>query len=97
MNIVGTIYKSHVKSEFLVHAADVEGLCKGIDENLIVCLGEWASIPVTYAGGGSSLKDLDTVEKLSNKTVDLTFGTALDIFGGDKVTFLDCVDWNRKH
>lgn len=38
-------------SEFLIHAADVEGLCKGIDEDLVEKLGEWVSIPTTYAGG----------------------------------------------
>ncbi|KAJ3197755.1 Enzyme that catalyzes the fourth step in the histidine pathway [Entophlyctis luteolus] len=42
-------------SEFLVHAADVEGLCKGIDESLVEKLGEWCTIPVTYAGGGHGL------------------------------------------
>jgi phosphoribosylformimino-5-aminoimidazole carboxamide ribotide isomerase len=39
-------------SEFLIHAADVEGLCNGIDEDLVKALGEWVSIPTTYAGGG---------------------------------------------
>ncbi|CAO3593591.1 unnamed protein product [Absidia cylindrospora] len=39
-------------SEFLVHAANVEGLCNGIDEELVECLGKWVSIPTTYAGGG---------------------------------------------
>lgn len=38
-------------SEFLIHAADVEGLCNGIDEDLVQKLGEWVSIPTTYAGG----------------------------------------------
>lgn len=38
-------------SEFLIHAADVEGLCKGIDEALVQKLGEWVRIPTTYAGG----------------------------------------------
>jgi hypothetical protein len=41
-------------SELLVHAADVEGLCQGIDEQLVEKLGEWCTLPVTYAGGGSS-------------------------------------------
>jgi phosphoribosylformimino-5-aminoimidazole carboxamide ribotide isomerase len=39
-------------SEFLIHAADVEGLCQGIDEELVAKLGEWTTIPCTYAGGG---------------------------------------------
>ncbi|KAJ3194327.1 Enzyme that catalyzes the fourth step in the histidine pathway [Irineochytrium annulatum] len=78
-------------SEFLVHAADVEGLCKGIDEELVKALGTWCRIPVTYAGGGSCIEDLSLVEKLSSGKVDLTFGSALDIFGGVGVKFVDCV------
>lgn len=35
-------------SEFLVHAADVEGLCQGIDKELVERLGQWSNIPVTY-------------------------------------------------
>lgn len=46
-------------SEFLVHAADVEGLCKGIDEDLVKALGQWSPIPCTYAGGGKGEKQLN--------------------------------------
>ncbi|KAI9312118.1 hypothetical protein BX666DRAFT_1988965 [Dichotomocladium elegans] len=84
-------------SEFLIHAADVEGLCKGIDEELVQCLGEWVTIPTTYAGGGRNIEDLELVDRLSKGKVDLTFGSALDIFGGDGVTFEECVAWNNKH
>ncbi|KAI4178199.1 MAG: hypothetical protein L6R41_008495, partial [Letrouitia leprolyta] len=69
-------------SEFLIHAADNEGLQKGIDEELVRKLGEWCNKPVTYAGGGRYLDDLDLVRGLSNGKVDLTIGSALDIFGG---------------
>ncbi|CAI2191100.1 5880_t:CDS:2, partial [Funneliformis geosporum] len=71
-------------SEFLIHAADVEGLCQGIDIELVECLGKWVTIPTTYAGGANSIKDLETVNKLSNGKIHLTFGSALDIFGGTK-------------
>ncbi|KAJ5020666.1 hypothetical protein J3E73DRAFT_376399 [Bipolaris maydis] len=81
-------------SEFLIHAADVEGLQRGIDHELVAKLAEWCSIPVTYAGGGHSLDDLELVKKLSNGKVDLTIGSALDIFGGSSVKFEDCVKWN---
>ncbi|EIE90822.1 phosphoribosylformimino-5-aminoimidazole carboxamide ribotide isomerase [Rhizopus delemar RA 99-880] len=84
-------------SEFLIHAADVEGLCNGIDQELVKCLGEWTTIPTTYAGGGRSLEDLKLVDQLSNGKVDLTFGSALDIFGGNGVTFEECVAWNKTH
>lgn len=51
---------------------------------------------MTYAGGGKHLADLDKVKKLSHGKVDLTIGSALDIFGGSLVTFEECVAWNRK-
>ncbi|KAK8108762.1 5-proFAR isomerase [Apiospora sp. TS-2023a] len=82
--------------EFLIHAADNEGLQKGIDEALVQRLAEWCSIPVTYAGGGRHLEDLDLVAKLSGGKVDLTIGSALDCFGGSGVKFDDCVAWNNK-
>jgi phosphoribosylformimino-5-aminoimidazole carboxamide ribotide isomerase len=82
-------------SEFLIHAADVEGLCRGIDQDLVKALGEWATIPITYAGGAYSINDLKAVDELSGGRVDLTYGSALDIFGGDKVRFEDCVRWNQ--
>ncbi|KAL2213525.1 Phosphoribosylformimino-5-aminoimidazole carboxamide ribotide isomerase [Sarocladium strictum] len=82
--------------EFLIHAADNEGLQKGIDEKLVERLAQWCSIPVTYAGGGRNLEDLNRVKQLSNGKVDLTIGSALDCFGGSGVKFDDCVDWNKK-
>jgi phosphoribosylformimino-5-aminoimidazole carboxamide ribotide isomerase len=81
--------------EFLIHAADVEGLQRGIDHELVSKLAEWCSIPVTYAGGGRSIEDLELVKKLSNGKVDLTIGSALDVFGGSSVKFEDCVKWNN--
>jgi len=81
-------------SEFLIHAADVEGLCKGIDEDLVARLGEWSPIPCTYAGGGRDISDLALVDRLSKGRVGLTFGSALDLFGGDGVKYTDCVAWN---
>ncbi len=82
-------------SEFLVHAADVEGLRAGMDEELIRFLGGESPLPVTYAGGASSFEDLALVEGLSEGRVDLTIGSALDLFGGD-VSYRDCVTWNHE-
>lgn len=82
-------------SEFLIHAADVEGLQSGIDHELVSKLAEWCTIPVTYAGGGRSLEDLELVKKLSKGKVDLTIGSALDIFGGS-LKFEECVRWNEE-
>ena len=83
-------------AEFLVHAADVEGLQSGIDSDLVELLGDYCSIPCTYAGGARSLEDLKLVDSLSNGKVDLTIGSALDIFGGRGVSLADCVQWNRQ-
>lgn len=59
-------------------------------------MAQWCNIPVTYAGGGRSLEDLELVKSLSNGKVDLTIGSALDIFGGSGVKFDDCVEWNSR-
>ena len=81
--------------ELLVHGVDVEGKKAGIEESLVKILGKWSPIPVTYAGGATSLADLDRVKELGRDRVDLTIGSALDIFGGD-VAYRDVVDWQRR-
>jgi phosphoribosylformimino-5-aminoimidazole carboxamide ribotide isomerase len=82
-------------AEFLVHAVDVEGLCRGIDVALVEKLGAWSPIPVTYAGGARSLEDLKTVTEVGRGRVDLTIGSALDIFGGSGVRYAEAVAFNR--
>ena len=82
--------------EFLVHAVDVEGLCRGVDLNLVGKLAEWSSLPVTYAGGASSLQDLEQVEAVGKGRVHLTIGSALDIFGGQGVRYEAAVAFNRR-
>jgi phosphoribosylformimino-5-aminoimidazole carboxamide ribotide isomerase len=82
-------------SEFLIHAADNEGLQQGIDTELVSRLAEWCSIPVTYAGGARTVEDLDLVRKCSHGKVDLTIGSALDVFGGTGARFEDCARWNQ--
>jgi phosphoribosylformimino-5-aminoimidazole carboxamide ribotide isomerase len=83
--------------EFLVHAADVEGLCRGVDLELAARLGRQSPIPVTYAGGARSLQDLEEVERAGAGKVDLTIGSALDIFGGSGVRYEEAVAFNRTH
>ncbi|EGV64747.1 Enzyme that catalyzes the fourth step in the histidine pathway [Yamadazyma tenuis] len=87
--------------EFLIHAADVEGLCNGIDEDLVKKLGEWCPVgfegKIVYAGGAKSVEDLDRVSELSDNKVDLTYGSALDLFGGKLVKYEDLVGWNESH
>ncbi len=82
-------------AEFLVHAVDVEGLCRGVDKELVSLLGQWSPIPTTYAGGASSLVDLEQVTQLGLGKIDLTIGSALDIFGGTGVRYQDVVAFNR--
>lgn len=83
-------------AEFLVHAADVEGKCQGVDLELVQLLGHWGEIPVTYAGGARSLQDLAQIEEQSQGRVDLTIGSALDLFGGSGIRYADCLAWNRR-
>ncbi len=69
-------------SEFLIHAADVEGQCRGIQSDLVEKLGKWTPVPTTYAGGIRSLKDIELIKSLGRGRLDFTVGSALDIFGG---------------
>ena len=69
--------------EFLIHAVDVEGKARGIEENLAQLLGEWGRIPVTYAGGVSSFDDLKKLKELGRDRLNVTIGSALDLFGGN--------------
>lgn len=82
--------------EFLIHAADIEGLCRGIDPDLVRLLGENVTIPTTYAGGARSLEDLRRVEEIGRGKLDLTIGSALDIFGGTGIRYSDAVAFNKK-
>lgn len=82
--------------EFLIHAADVEGKCGGVDEDLVRLLGDWGGGVVTYAGGVGEMKDVRLVDELSQGRVDVTVGSALDLFGGSGVSYAELVAWNRK-
>ncbi|MBQ8107427.1 MAG: phosphoribosylformimino-5-aminoimidazole carboxamide ribotide isomerase [Ruminococcus sp.] len=69
--------------ELLVHAVDVEGKARGIEENVAQLLGSVTDLPATYAGGISSFEDLEKLEELGQGRVDFTIGSALDLFGGN--------------
>jgi phosphoribosylformimino-5-aminoimidazole carboxamide ribotide isomerase len=83
-------------AEFLVHAVDLEGLCQGVDMALVEKLADWSPIPITYAGGARSIEDLESVDLAGKGKVDLTIGSALDIFGGTGVRYADAVAFNRR-
>jgi phosphoribosylformimino-5-aminoimidazole carboxamide ribotide isomerase len=83
-------------AEFLIHAVDVEGKCEGIDEALVVFLGQFSPVPATYAGGIDALEVLTRIDELSQGRVDATIGSGLDLFGGSKVRYEDCIAFNQR-
>ncbi len=80
--------------EFLIHAVDVEGKRGGIEEKLAVQLAEWTTIPTTYAGGARSLEDLARFREITGGRLDITIGSALDIFGG-QLSYREVVEFCR--
>ncbi|ERP32093.1 phosphoribosylformimino-5-aminoimidazole carboxamide ribotide isomerase [Chitinivibrio alkaliphilus] len=75
-------YLSQYCDEFLIHAAHVEGKMAGPDYELISLLGNNSPITTTYAGGVHTLEDLTHIRKKGKNRIDITIGSALDIFGG---------------
>jgi phosphoribosylformimino-5-aminoimidazole carboxamide ribotide isomerase len=87
--------------EFLIHAVDVEGKREGVQEKLAAQLAEWTTVPTTYAGGVRSLEDLERFREITGGRLDITIGSALDIFGGtlpykDVVEFCRACEGGRK-
>ena len=76
---------------------DVEGKCAGIEEELAEMLGRWAPIPTTYAGGVKNLADMEKLRVIGNNRLDVTIGSALDIFGGNGITYADAVAFHRRY
>ena len=68
--------------EFLIHAVDVEGKANGIETNLVSALGGWQGVPITYAGGVHSYEDISLLKELGKGRMNVTVGSALDLFGG---------------
>ncbi|MEG1291894.1 MAG: phosphoribosylformimino-5-aminoimidazole carboxamide ribotide isomerase, partial [Lachnospiraceae bacterium] len=75
-------YLAGYADEFLIHAVDVEGKAKGIEEELVTRLGNWGKVPITYAGGVGSYEDLTKLKCLGHEKLNVTIGSALDLFGG---------------
>lgn len=89
-------YFSKFCFEFLIHAADVEGKCQGIAEDLVADLADWTPLPTTYAGGIRDLKDFERIKELGKNRLDVTVGSGLDIFGGSTMTYSEAVAFNRQ-
>lgn len=69
--------------EFLIHAVDVEGKANGVEKELVSMLSKYATIPITYAGGVGSYEDIEVIRELGMGKLDVTIGSALDLFGGN--------------
>jgi phosphoribosylformimino-5-aminoimidazole carboxamide ribotide isomerase len=82
-------------SEFLIHAADVEGRCSGIERELVEKLARWTPISTTYAGGIRDIGDLQLIWEVGKGRLDCTVGSALDIFGGKTLTYEEAVSFCR--
>ncbi|WP_299118224.1 phosphoribosylformimino-5-aminoimidazole carboxamide ribotide isomerase [uncultured Eubacterium sp.] len=68
--------------EFLIHGVDAEGKSGGMEKELVEILAKWNKIPITYAGGISSIKQIEEFKRISGGKMDFTIGSALDLFGG---------------
>ncbi|KAL2250783.1 UNVERIFIED_CONTAM: 1-(5-phosphoribosyl)-5-(5-phosphoribosylamino)methylideneamino imidazole-4-carboxamide isomerase [Sesamum indicum] len=88
-------FLANYADEFLVHGVDVEGKKLGIDEELVALLGRHSPIPVTYAGGVTTMADLERIKVAGMGRVDVTVGSALDIFGGN-LPYKDVVAWHSQ-
>ncbi|XP_024390082.1 1-(5-phosphoribosyl)-5-[(5-phosphoribosylamino)methylideneamino] imidazole-4-carboxamide isomerase, chloroplastic [Physcomitrium patens] len=95
VNEATLVMLSAFADEFLVHGVDVEGKRLGIDDELVKILGKYSPIPCTYAGGVNTLADLERIKAAGNGVVDVTVGSALDVFGGD-LPYKEVVAWHNR-
>lgn len=79
--------------ELLVHGIGVEGSRAGIDQDLVRLLAS-SPLPVTYAGGVGTMDDLALLRRLGGGRVNVTVGSALDLYGGD-LPYREVVDFCR--
>ena len=76
--------------EYLIHAVDVEGQAAGPDAALFGIFRAYLEEttddcpvrPITYAGGIHSYDDIRALKEVSEGRVNITVGSALDLFGG---------------
>ena len=87
---------SSYADEFLIHAVDVEGKASGIERHLAELLGGWNRIPVTYAGGVGSFEHLAQLREWGRGRLNVTVGSALDLFGGT-MKFDEVLDYCRNN
>ena len=79
-------YESYC-DEYLIHAVDVEGKQSGVDSGLLQIFADYLpGKPITYAGGVHECSDIQLIRDITGGQVNVTIGSALDIFGG-KLSF----------
>lgn len=78
--------------EFLIHGVDSEGRSSGIETELVKILAQSQARPMTYAGGVGSFEDLEILRDLGQNRIDVTVGSALDLFGGS-MKFHDVIEF----
>lgn len=83
--------------EFLIHAVDVEGTCMGIDSRLLELLATSVPVPTTYAGGVAGWADLEQIRISGQGRIDVTVGSALDIFGGSALCYQEVVEYHARY
>ena len=66
-----------------------------VEDALVELLGRDSPIPVTYAGGVRNVADVEKVRRLGRGRVDVSVGSALDVFGGD-MSFEALCEWSRR-
>lgn len=82
--------------EFLIHAVDVEGKQSGIDTSLLQLMAQASPLPCVYAGGISSFDDIRTIKTIGKGKIGYTVGSALDIFGGEKLKYREVVEFENQ-
>ena len=81
--LVSEVGKEHLVLDLSCRRrVDVEGKVSGIEKKLAKLLGNWGKIPVTYAGGIGTFKDLESLYEAGQGRLNVTVGSALDLFGG---------------
>jgi phosphoribosylformimino-5-aminoimidazole carboxamide ribotide isomerase len=53
-----------------------------MDDELVALLARHSPIPCVYAGGVHSFDDLEKLNRAGSGKIDVTVGSALDLFGG---------------
>ena len=80
--------------EFLIHAVDAEGKSQGPQRNVLRILAGYEGLPVTYAGGIHEMHDLQLIREEGKGRIDVTIGSALDLFGGP-LAYREVVEYCR--